>query len=264
MQHGQRWGAIQTEDENYPISKIKEIAANTSVLELANQFSDNVVCALKYGDGPVVFLLLVELLSRKMISLYPAVLNHGANVTVTILEILEEEGGNEAMIKAAFGETMDLVFFDPLYFYDKQFLKVGSKCTFNFSIIFYYCDIMKDLTLEIDKGPMLEMEKQKRMKEDPAFDPSELKAVTLSLDGAKAFMQTDDSGDYGIRTKIDNIKMHTLDGMVYFSSVSKIRSVTEEEFDIVYFGFKHSETPVLPAIGDNIDGAGWLQGHLVL
>lgn len=266
MAVGDLWECVKPNGaEEFLLSLQPIIHASKVFLEGTGREHRSII-SLIYGDGYVRYLNVLEKSDEdgrlQLVSFVPIVYKSGTLQNLIIKKITESEDGTEAVIEAEFpNRSRNLFFFDPLFFYDKEYLSVGQEYTFSLSMFVHDANPTNNLEIDVTHGPMIEVERERGRELDPDIDPESITSVKISLDGMSALLNSDESDMYEIRTKLTNIDYHKFGDIEYFTSDCSFNNIDDESFALKLFGFLNERNPAFPEIGDNLQTTGFLQGH---
>jgi hypothetical protein len=116
----------------------------------------------------------------------------------------------------------------------------------------------------VTEGPMIEMERQRRLEEDPKADVSQINSVEVSLAELRCLLPSDKyPDDAEFRTVIEQVGYFELEGIgIYFLRATLMRP-DDNDFNGIIFASESVLNGYTPKCGDSIEGVMWLQGALI-
>ena len=267
MTHGDHWAAIDPDHERLIEEMLSIVGtkgeivgrSNTVVGDGERRWVSEVV-GLRYPTDPLGFLLLVVARDgrREMWSAYPHA--EGRRKSTLRVEAVELEGnGIEAVIHVSMPDAGGFSISDPLYFLDKDHLRVGEEATLRLSAVAY--GIRKcEQTLFLTRGSLFEMLRDEFLEAHPGKDPSEVDSMPLSLAGTACLFPRDDA-DAEVMFRIDDILSFDCGRPVTRMSGVVMRS-DDQELGIDVYASASALDGYVPQVGDQIQAVVWMQGVL--
>ncbi len=170
----------------------------------------------------------------------------------------------EATLHCIDRKGVELSFFEPLYFMNRETLEVGRKYTFSMAAIAYSLSKLEDTELIITEGPSVEMERERILKEDPNADVSHVNSVKFHLGELRSLLPHEDaSGDAEFQTVVEEVEYFDFDGIEICRMPVTFNLGDDRD---VKLNLHASESVLMgyrPRIGDSIRGTLWLQGYAV-
>lgn len=208
--------------------------------------------------GDVLIVIALEKEANKFASMYPYKLFGGLSFESGINTVYVWDSGLEAQIDIDIG-SISLCFFDTHFPLNKDFYIKGGKYRFNILGIAYKASYPKENEITVK----MKKEVLRAIGEDVEEDTEK----TISLVGMKKFIPIMewDRDDFSFRGVIKLFKtIEIFEQEAYYVEIDAIRSADDESADIPMIITKLAwQEQEKPKVGDEIDGALWLQGSLV-
>ncbi len=153
-------------------------------------------------------------------------------------------------------------FFDPEFFKNRHIYESGKAYDFSVAGIAYVLKPAKQQSLTIDEGPILEMERERLLEEDPNADPNSIIPVELSLAEMRCLLPRELADDSEFRTVIDEAGYFEVEGHGVFRLRATMMIPDDHHFDINLYASEAVLEGYRPKPGDSIEGVLWLQGRL--
>jgi len=231
-----------------------------------SDLAEEVIC-LRMGDGPICEDMLVVSDSQKqqrfLFTGYP-VIRDGITHTATVVKVEPWEHGIEGWVHLSVtGEGRSLAFFDTRYYAGTAALQPGQRVDVVLAGLAYSLEPLVQASIEIDKGALWEMEKQRRLEEGMSAEEAE-RPVMVLISGMTAFIPRD--GEYcddaefaGVIEAIDTF-VHAAQTF-YRLDLVLLRN-DDEAFHLPIFVSEQVLDGYVPRLGEDIRGVMWVQGHL--
>lgn len=271
--HGSHWTAIYGDDADIQAMIVRDVEDSKLIdthpcVDVANK-SDRAeeVSCLRWGNGPMVEDILVVTDSTKqdrfLFSGYPA-LRDGIRYSIVVDHVEPWEYGIEGWVHARVtGEDVSLAFFDTRYYANSTGLQPGQRVDVVLAGLAYTLEPLRQASIEIDTGPLYEMEKRRRLDEGISLAEA-AKPVLLVLSGMAAFLPR--SGEYcddaefgGVIEKVESFQ-HA-DKTIYRLEIVVIRH-DDEDFRLPVFVSEAALDGYIPRLGEDVRGVMWVQGYL--
>lgn len=220
--------------------------------------------ALEYGDSPLNCLAIITRepgeKSLTLSSAYPF-LREGAPVTLGILEINKDEDGLEACLKCTTKDRTEISFFEPLYPCCRNTYGTGEVYEFSLAALAYLIEPVLDTDIKIQSGPLLELERQRRLEEDPRADVSGITCVTVSMAEMRTIFPQENRMDAEFQTVIEDVSSFRFEGTQFHRMRVVLIRRDEQDIEAYLYASEHVLKDYHPKVGDSIRGVLWLQGY---
>ncbi len=220
--------------------------------------------SLEYGDTPARCLAVVEQKTgAKGLEFRSACpfLKEGGHIALELVNIKEYKCGFEAVIEGVSQDGFRMNFFDPFYGCNRNAYTKGKKFEFSLAALAYVLEKVEDTTITLTEGAMLEIERQRRLEEDPNADVSQIKSVDVSMAELRTLIPLENDVDAEFQTVVEDVSYFTfLDTVIWRISV-EFRSVEDQMVKTVLYASGHVLKGYRPSVGDSIRGVLWLQGY---
>ncbi len=272
--HGNHWEAIES---NYPkfIAEMLPKICREGKLIGKNAFSHTmedvpnkvgVAIGLQYAETPVNFLAIIvaeiEKGSNQLWSGYP-VCAEGVSCRLVIDEISTWDNGIEGTIKAYVPDGGLVSFFDPYFFLNKDRYVAGEEVTVKLGALAYMVQKSEQMEIEINKGPMLEIHRQRLLEDDPNADVTSITSVPISMDGAAIYFPRDEEQDEAeIRFKVSETACFTCADRPFMRLSGIIMRPDSGDVSINVYVSEQVLGGYVPQVGDNVESVVWMQGYL--
>jgi len=272
--HGNHWEAIES---NYPefiaemlpkICQEGKVAGKNAFTHTLDDVPNKVGVAfgLQYAETPVNFLALIvaeiDEGSNLLWSGYP-VCAEGNGCRLVIDEVRSWDNGIEGTIKAYVPDGGLVYFFDPYFFLNKDRYVVGEEVTVKLGALAYMVQKAEQLEIEITEGPMLEIERQRLLEDDPNADVTSITSVPISMDGAAIyFPRGEDQDDAEIRFKVSETARFTCADRPFMRLSGIIMRPDSGDVSINIYASEQVLGGYVPQVGDNVEAVVWMQGYL--
>ena len=197
----------------------------------------------------------------ELINLFPF-LSDGREALIEIQEVFVWSSGVEAQIKGVWGKT-PVTFYDSAFLNNRSWYKAGASYYFVLSAIAYEAKPAELEELPVTPHPDIiawqQAMAEKEVRQWPAMD-------TVRLEGAAIFMRISewDRDDYEFRGPIRRVEpFDDLLGQPGWEARITVMRFAEKDVDLDVFITRRawaSDEP--PEVGQDIEGALWLQGRL--
>lgn len=275
MAHGDHWEAIFGDTETIVDEVIPQILrlgrpSDIFPFEFENnqgQLQKEEAASLTYLETPLRLMALVvtnstgESLKREMWTAYP-IASDGRVHRIRVDEIKICEYGFEGIVHGKVKGGASISFFDPEFFKNRHIYESGKAYDFSVAGIAYVLKPAKQQSLTIDEGPILEMERERLLEEDPNADPNSIIPVELSLAEMRCLLPRELADDSEFRTVIDEAGYFEVEGHGVFRLRATMMIPDDHHFDINLYASEAVLEGYRPKPGDSIEGVLWLQGRL--
>lgn len=201
--------------------------------------------------------------ANEIVSLFPF-LTDGGQHTLKLDKVIVWDGGAEAHIEAAWGES-EITFFDVGFLVNRLWYETGRNYEFILSGIAY--NVQRSTVMEIPSTRHPDDVAWEIMLAEKFGQPRPEISSVLNLRGMVMFLPAEgwDADDYKFRGPVKSVKKVDGDvlgqtGWIVRTTVMRFR---EEEADldilITRRAWKHDQPP---SAGQDIEGSLWLQGYL--
>ena len=276
MGHGNHWGAINGNLEscvaNFPPRIVRDgklIGSNDFDHIEDGVRSQGKVYGLLLGGPPLMFLGLVvdgvgeATDSKEFWSGYP-VCFEGKTNRLTIEEIRIDENGIEGWVEASTIDGRTVIFFDPYLFLNKDRYRIKESHNIVLSGLAMQFRKAEVDSFTVDKGPMIEIERQRVLEKNPGADVSQIKTVEISLKGSTLYIPfPKEPGEGEFRATVLAVNFFICEGYE-FCRVHMNLHPEDEGPAVTYemYVSGHVLNGYRPSVGDDVEGFVWLQGRL--
>jgi hypothetical protein len=178
------------------------------------------------------------------------------------IELIEPES-IEGIIHGSYDGGGSVAFFDPLFFLNRDRYSAGQTYTFSMAGLAYVIRKTTDEFIDVAEGPLIELEKQRLLDEDPNADTSYVKSVRVSLEGACWLFPTKIADDAEFRGIAGEVGYFEVEGIGFYRIKMTLMRADEKPFDAIVYASEPVLKGYTPKIGDSIEGFLWMQGRLV-
>ena len=198
-----------------------------------------------------------------VISMYPYCAEGVANtLEIQSLEKLDEY---EGYVRATAPESgASITFFDPLFMMDQMSLCEGYPISINLAAIAMSLHKADLNEFDITSGPLLDLERERVLEENPDVDPAEISKVKISMKGTAICIHTRERFfEAEIRSTAHEVDWFELEGIEYCRILATlIREPDNRPIDYFIYATATALDGYRPQPGDDVQGVVWLQGHL--
>jgi hypothetical protein len=122
-------------------------------------------------------------------------------------------------------------------------------------------EVVKDTTFRITEGPTLEMEKRRRLEEDPNTDVSQITYVEFSMAEMRALIPRENEVDAEFQSVVEDVSFFTMEDTLVCKMRVVLTRPNDEDFAALLYATEHVLNGYRPKKGDSIRGVLWLQGY---
>ena len=276
MGHGNQWEAI------YP--DVKALLGHALPMTLAKgkldgkapfvgEYEDgsphgDSVAGIRYVDGRLGYFALVDCdtiqktRKNELVTSFPY-LPEGVAYRLVINEIKATSMPMEGVV-AAGKDGFEFDFFDPSFYRNRFKYKVGETHEFSVAALAYSLHKAEAAGYDIDKGPLVEIERQRLLKENPHADVSAVKSVWISLESAAICLPHPQyPGECEFRGPVKTVEWFKFDSMTFCRLLVTFTRPDDQDFDLFLYASANVLGEYRPEVGDDVEGVVWLQGNLV-
>jgi hypothetical protein len=263
MSHGQHWEAIHpTEQES-----LRELE---DLLKKGVPYEEDVrtICPGDYvhllsPERPLsaVAIIRAEHTSNTMVVAYPTPCDLADNeLEIHSIDTVADEGlrGTEGIIRTVTRDGAELSFFCPGFLFFKEQLENNRRFRFGLGAIAYFVEAAPKEIILTD-GAFFEGEKKRRSEEDPSFDPSGFKSVTLGMENLRTFFERGE-GDFEFQSVVEEITPFESLGTFGVILLMNLASEDREPIRVKLYASRKVLGEYSPCVGDSIRGVAWLNG----
>lgn len=215
-------------------------------------------------DMPASLLVLSEAIpaTKQLLvrSLYPF-LRDGVPKPLEILDMKPDEDDVEGVLECVDHNGFTVCFFDPLFACHRNVYRSGRKFEFSMAALACAIEEVKETTFRITEGPALEMERQRRLAEDPTTDVSAITDVEFSMAEMRTFLPDDNGADGSFQTVVEESEFFSVDDAVVCKMRVILMRPNDEDFLVDLYATSFVLNGYRPKKGDVIRGVLWLQGY---
>lgn len=193
-------------------------------------------------------------------SFYPVCLQ-GTPITLKISSLQALADPGEGQINALTQDESEVHFFDPFFYLNHKNYRRRqdqSVCLAGFA---YVLRRAKSSTFQIDKGPLITRERERRLAQDSSAEVSHIR-LNISMQGASIFLPIHDSPDYTVRTQIQAVSQFEVMGIRFYRIEGALLRGDQQELLIPIYASAWSNHGYVPQVGDDVEAVIWLQGYL--
>ncbi len=215
------------------------------------------------GEGPVRYVTITKRNSENghlhVSNFLPVIYNGGSEHRLTVKNITENDDQGVAIIEADItGSEDDTVFFlAPLYYHDRNYIQRGGSYLFNLSILMLNTDPGEP---EVITVPDILQQNKK----DPTEPDGRSAMITISTENITMFANCDETDQYDIMGKVEEITFHSTKELDYCKIKSNFPLFSENVYEFTLYGFVNTRNRLIPVRDWRINTPGWMQGHLVV
>lgn len=275
--HGEHWEAIEG-DTKKTVTTLLPVSIERGKVTGGSEFNvileDGTVrrekaLGIVHGEMPLRYLVLVCTDSTKgqpvntVWSFYPLCAECVSH-RLTIEKLHPWENGIEGVVSASTTSGAMVWFFDPYYFVNKDVYKIGKGYDITLGALALKLQKPAQNEIVITEGPLIELERQRAIEEDPHADTSKITSVTLSLENLSMCMPSEDYPDEAsYRGVVENIGYFETEGIGFYRYKTTILKFGDDNLVSIYL---YASESVLgdyrPKVGDNVEGVIWMQGTI--
>jgi len=222
------------------------------------------VIGLKYLDSPLSFIALVAMdlwdKNTTLWSGYPFC-SEGIDNGLVVDSIDRWDNGAEGLVTAHAPDGGILSFFDPLFFLDESQLKVGEERLFTLAALAYTLRKSEQTSIVIDEGPLLEIEREQQLRDNPGSEPPS--SVTVSLSGMAALMpHSEYPDDADARFTIEEVSEFRVAERPFIRLTGIVMRLDGRDVRLTVYVSKETLEGYTPQVGDDVEAILWVQGFL--
>lgn len=202
--------------------------------------------------------------SHYLFSAYPVALD-GIVHSLRIQRVEPWEYGIEGWIHAAVTEEdVSITFFDTMFFTGSAALQPGSVAEYSLAGLAYRLAPIRMRAFAVRTGALWEMERQRRLEEGEAEEQAD-RPVDVHMTGAAIFLpregdQCDEAQFQGV---IEAIDVFDHDDQKIYRLEMVLMRPGDDEFRLPVFVSERALEGYVPRLGDDVEGAMWIQGRQV-
>lgn len=275
MGHGSHWEAIAGSTETAIKEWIPTIVQNGSIVgdsiflfdDGENPPRDEKCIGIVYPEGPMRFMALISTdslsdpKSNFLFSAFPFP-HEGCLNPIEIDSIEDWCNPVEGIIEGSTKGGASVSFFDPLYFLNKSRYRSGVSADFIITALAYRLKPCEQQDIQIDGGPLLEMERKRVLEENPEADIDQIKTVSVSLEHACWIMPTDVKDDFEFRGIPESVEKFEVGGQVFYKVTMVLTRPDDIDFRVPVYASEAILDGFVPSVGQPVEGFLWLQGRL--
>lgn len=275
MGHGNHWQAISGDTEKAYTHWIPTILAKGKLTDSKMfDFSDGEslpreekAVGIVYPETPLRFLALVATDSvanpptNVLFSTYP-LLFEGCPNSIKIDSVEDWGDPVEGIISGGTEGGAEVSFFDPFYFLNKSKYQIGTSYSFVIAALAYSLQKCETDEIEVTEGALIQIERERVLKESPDADVSKISSVSLSLRNACWLFPTGVKDDCEFRGIPKEVKSFEVDGAHFFQIKLTLTRPEDIDFDVMLYVSEPVLGDYRPKVGEAVEGFLWLQGHL--
>ncbi len=220
--------------------------------------------ALEYGDLPLRCMAIIEKDPGEgtlTLSVAYPFLRDGIPVPLRISQVRADEEWPEATLECTTREGVEISLFEPVYACNKDLYRTGEAYEFSLAALAYFLEPVPETTLLITEGPMIEMERHRRLEEDPGADVSTINSVEVSVKDLRGAIRQDNGMDMEFQTVVDDVSFFTFEGTEFCRMRVVLMRPFDEDVEIFLYASEHVLKNYRPQVDDSIRGILWLQGY---
>ncbi len=275
MGHGSHWEAVAGATENAIKEWIPTVVQKGSILgdstfvfdDGENPPREEKCIGIVYPDGPMRFLALISTdslsdpKSNFLFSAFPFP-HEGCLNSIEIDSIEDWCNPIEGIVEGSTKGGASVSFFDPLYFLNKSRYQSGVSVDFIITALAYRLRPCEQQEIQIDGGPLLEMERKRALEENPDADISQIKTVSVSLEHACWMMPTDVKDDFEFRGIPETVEKVEVGGQGFYKVTMILTRPDDIDFRVAVYASEAILDGFVPFVGQPVEGFLWLQGRL--
>ena len=226
------------------------------------------VYALIHPDTPLRYLLLViSDTSRgerqnEVASGYPCM--DGCVNRIRVDALTPWANGIEGLVHGTSLGGASVSFFDPDFYKNRARYQPGQAYDFSVSALAYQLARAESDTLTITEGPMIQLEQERALAENPAADISQITSVEVSLAELRCLIGDDRIPDNAeFRTVVEEVGYFEVEGIGYYRLRGILMRPEEQNFEGYLYVAETALAGYRPQKGDSVEGSLWLQARLV-
>mgnify|MGYP001195860132 CR=1 FL=1 len=271
--HGDHWQALYGNDADLEAVIRRDCEQSVLVdhfecVDVANgtERAEEVAC-LRWGKGQLVedMLIVTDSVQQEqfLFSGYPVVTD-GMLHKVQVAKVEPWEYGIEGWLHVLVGENkVPVSFFDTRYYAGSAQLAVGEQVEVRLAGLAYSIRPMQQRTIEVEEGPLWEMQKNRRLEE--GMTPEDASApVVIHLSGMAVFLprEGEDCDDAEFAGVVDAIEHFDHAGIAMVKLDVVVMRMGDEAFTLPIFVSEYVLNGFKPRVGDDIQGLMWVQGQV--
>lgn len=275
MGHGNHWEAVVGASDDAIMQWIPTIVAKGTIVgdstflfdDGENPPREEKCFGILYPEGPMCFLALISTDSLKepktnfLFTAFPFPYEGCVN-SIEIDAAQDWCNPIEGIIEGATKGGASVGFFDPLYFLNKSSYRSGVSANFIITALAYQLRPCEQQEIQIKEGPLLEMERERALEENPEADVSEIKTVTVSLEGACWLIPTDVKDDFEFRGIPEAVERIEVGEQGFYKVTMVLTRPDDTDFRVPVYVSEAILNGFVPSVGQPVEGFLWLQGRL--
>ncbi|QIF04044.1 hypothetical protein [Roseimicrobium sp. ORNL1] len=214
------------------------------------------------GVGIAILIERSESEGLLMQAAYPMVVD-GAPTEAELLDTLEDDdipcAGAQLLLTP---RRVQLAAFDPDYADHLPLLRPGAHYTCELSALVSSLSPMES-SFEITQGPLLEIQRAMRQEQEPGFNPSDLSKVTISNEGLRSFLASDEPLWYTFVTKVENLRAIEFFGNKGWMFEGTVESEDSKDhvppLRLRFMVMDHATSGYIPREGALVSGSAFLE-----
>jgi hypothetical protein len=182
---------------------------------------------------------------------------------IQVDEISTWENGIEGIIHGTIRGGAAVSFFDTDFYKNRNIYKPGKAYDFAISGLAYKLEKAKEDKMIVTEGPMINLEQERVLLENPNADVSKITSVELSLTELRYLMGGEQiPEDAEFRTVVEEVGYFEVNGVGYYRIRGILTQPEEKNFEGYIYVAESALNGYRPQKEDSIEGWLWLQGRL--
>ena len=264
MNHGSHWHAIFDDDESI-IEWIRQLLTNGHLgqLQPADAPGQSRFRYLLGPDQPLAGTGIVRLgeESNEFVCCFPTLLDCAENELETFsTDPVEDEdyGELEGLVTAITHDGTEITFCCPTWLAVRAAMEVGGRYKFGLAALAYTLE--RAVTeIVLTEGSLFEMEKKRRMDEDPDFDSNTFTSVSVSTSELRMLFKRE-NGDIEFQSVIEEVTPFCSLGTSGFILLVNLAGGDRDRVAVKLYATAKVLGDYTPTVGDSVMGVAWLQG----
>ncbi len=264
MNHGSHWHAIFDDDESI-MEWIRQMLAKGHLgqLQPADEPGQARFRYLLGPDQPLTGTGIIHFgeESNEFVCGFPTLLDFAENELETFsTEPIEDEdyGELEGLVTAITHDGNEITFCCPTWLAVRANMEAGGRFKFGLGALAYTLE-RAATEIVLTEGSLFEMEKRRRMDEDPDFDPNTFTSVLVGTGELRMLFKREE-GDIEFQSVIEEITPFSSLGTSGFILLLNLAGGDRDRIAVKLYATARVLGDYIPTVGDSVMGVAWLQG----
>lgn len=276
MGHGNHWDALEGDVERTVARIIPMVLDSGKIIDSVSfQYEPEdgpprieTAHAFEHPPTPLRFMALVATDSSGpetrnfLFSAYPFCADGCVN-RIRFNEAVDWCNPIEGIVHGTFNDCAHVSFFDVDYYKNGKGYEPGKEYDFAIAGIAYRLQKTVRNSIVVSEGPLIDMERKRRLAEDPNADVEKITSVELSLKDLRCLLPQEQRDDAEFQTVVETVDYLDVEGIRLCRIRATLMIPDDKPFDAYIYASEAVLNDYRPQKGDSIQGIIWLQGRLV-